>query len=154
MPKAADPLAAVKRGIAAGVAGTAVMTAAQTVYYKATGAQPSTVPAQVARRVIEGVLRRDLPPQSAQGIDPALNNATHWLYGTSWGALFGLTAAGRRPGAGVVFGLLVWGASLVHLPAMKLAPPIWQQDPSSIAPDLGFHLLYGTATAAAYHTLR
>jgi hypothetical protein len=58
-------LSAVKSGLAAGVAGTAVMTAAQTAYYKATGAQPSTVPAQVARRAIKGVLRRDLPPEGA-----------------------------------------------------------------------------------------
>lgn len=152
-PNTAEPLRAVKSGIAAGAGGTAVMTAAQMAYYKATGAQASTVPAQVARRIVGGVLRRDLPPEGAQGIEPALNTAMHWLYGTSWGALFGLTAAGRQPGSGVMFGLVVWGASLVQLPAMKLARPIWKQDLSAIAPDLCFHLLYGTATAAAYRAL-
>ncbi len=153
-PKAAAPLSAVTSGVAAGVAGTAAMTVAQMAYYKATGTEASTVPAQVARRIFKGVLRRDLPPEGAQGIEPALNSVMHWLYGTSWGVLFGLTAAGRRPGAGVVFGLVVWGASLVHLPAMKLAPPVWETDAKQIVPDLGFHILYGTATAAAYRALR
>jgi len=63
-PKAAEPLSAVRSGLAAGIAGTAVMTAGQIAYSKATGAQASTVPAQVARRIFKGVLRRDLPPQT------------------------------------------------------------------------------------------
>jgi hypothetical protein len=37
---------------------------------------------------------------------------------------------------------------------MKLAPPIWEPGPQTIAPDLSFHVLYGSATAAAYHALR
>jgi hypothetical protein len=36
---------------------------------------------------------------------------------------------------------------------MKLAPPIWEMPPSSIAPDLGFHLLYGTTAAAVHRAL-
>ena len=152
-PKAAESLSAVRAGVAAGTAGTAAMTVAQMVYYKLTAAQPSSVPVQVARRIATGVLHRDLPPPQG-GVDTVLNNAMHWIYGISWGALFGLAAAGRRPGAGVAFGVVVWGASLVHLPAMKLAPPVWEQGPEAIVPDLGFHVIYGTATAAAYHALR
>ena len=109
-PKAAEPLSAVRSGLAAGIAGTAVMTAGQIAYSKATGAQASTVPAQVARRIFKGVLRRDLPPPQG-GVDTALNTIMHWLYGHQLGrVLFGLTAAGRRPGAGVAFGLVVWGS--------------------------------------------
>jgi len=129
------------------------MTAAQLAYYKATGTEPSSTPAIVARRVIKGVLRRDLPPPQG-GVDTVLNNGMRWLYGTGWGVLFGLTAAGRRPGEVVPFGLVVWGASLVELPAMKLAPPVWEIDPKQIAPDIGFHVLYGAATAAAYNAMR
>lgn len=81
---------ALRLGLIAGVAGTAVMTAGQMAYYKATG---------------------------------------------------------------IVFGLVVWGASLVHLPAMKLAPPVWEMAPSSIAPDVGFHLLYGVAVAETHRAL-
>jgi hypothetical protein len=137
------------RGVAAGAIGTAVMTAAQTAYYKATGAEPSTTPAEVGKRVVRGVLERDVP-EEATG---TLNNVMHWLYGTGWGALFGLAAAGREPGLGVGFALTVWGASQIELPAMKLAPPPWESDPKTLAPDIGFHLVYGVAVATAYKAL-
>lgn len=146
MADVGTPLLAAGRGIAAGAAGTAAMTAAQAAYYKVTGAEASTTPAEVAKRIIGGVLRRDVPEDR----DALLNNAMHWTYGISWGALLGLTAAGRRPGSGLLFGTVVWATSLVHLPAMKLAPPPWEYDVKSIAPDLGFHLLYGLVTASAY----
>jgi uncharacterized membrane protein YagU involved in acid resistance len=126
---------ALARGVLAGAAGTAVMTAAQTAYYKANDVEPSTTPAEVS--------------EERTG---ALNTAMHWLYGTGWGTLYGLAA--RRPTSGVAFGALVWGASLVELPAMKLSPPVWKQPPSAIAPDLGFHLVYGTAVALAHRALR
>jgi hypothetical protein len=123
------------------------MTVAQTAYAKATGGEASTTPAEVGKRIIRGVLRREVPDEQTG----ALNNAMHWLYGTSWGALYGLAA--RRPTTGIAFALTVWGASLVELPAMRLAPPVWKMPPSAIAPDLGFHLVYGVATAAAHRRL-
>ena len=54
------------------------------------------------------------------------------------------------PAKGLVFGLNVWLASLVELPALGVAPPPWKQPPAALAQDLGFHLVYGAATAAAY----
>ncbi|MBV9817837.1 MAG: hypothetical protein JOZ07_05740 [Solirubrobacterales bacterium] len=81
----------------------------------------------------------------------ALNNAMHWLYGISWGALYGLGA--RRPGHGPAFALVVWAASLGELPAVALSPPVWEMPTSSIAPDLGFHLLYGAAVAQTLRRL-
>jgi hypothetical protein len=138
----------IMRGVVAGAAGTAAMTAAQTAYYKATGAEPSNTPAEAAKKLFRGVLERE-PPLA----DEPLNNVMHWTYGTSWGALLGLAAAGRRPGTGVAYGLSVWSASLVHLPAMGLAPPIWKWDPKSIATDVGFHLVYGVSAASAYKLL-
>jgi hypothetical protein len=60
-----------------------------------------------------------------------------------------LGAAGRRrPFAGVV-----WGASLVQLPAMGLAPPVWEYPPPQLASDVGFHLVYGVGVATAYAVL-
>lgn len=134
---------AATRGLVAGLAGTAAMTAAQTAYYKATGSEGSTIPAEVGKRIIRGVLQREVGDEHTE----ALNNAMHWLYGTSWGTLYGL--ASRRPGRGLAFALTVWGASLVELPAMGLAPPVWEMAPAAIAPDLGFHLLYGVTVAQA-----
>lgn len=145
-------LRTVARGLLAGAAGTAAMTAAQTAYLKARGEEPSTTPAEVGRRIVEGVLQRDVPPERMG----ALNNVMHWLYGTSWGALFGLAHACRRSsplGDGAPFAALVWGASLVELPAMGLAPPVWDYPRDQLASDAGFHLVYGLGVAAAYAVL-
>jgi hypothetical protein len=141
------PLDALGRGLLAGAVGTGVMTAAQSAYYKATGSEGSTTPAEVAKRIIRGVLQREVSEDRTE----ALNTGMHVLYGTGWGALYGLAA--RRPTTGVAFALLVWGASLIELPAMKLAPPVWEMPPSSIAPDLGFHLVYGASVAATHRAL-
>jgi uncharacterized membrane protein len=81
------------------------------------------------------------------------NPAVHVLHGTGWGLLFGVAwGRGRLPGPdkGAIFGLNVWLASLVALPALGVAPPPWKQSPAALARDLGLHLVYGTATAAAY----
>jgi len=148
-----SPLGAVGRGVVAGAVGTGVMTGAQLAYKKASGGEDSTVPAQVGKRMIEGVLQRGPVPDSRI---PQLNNAMHWLYGVSWGAVYGLVAGSlgpRAPRAGLAFGLAVWGTSLVQLPAMKLAPPVWESPPSSLAPDVGFHLVYGVAVAGAFRAL-
>lgn len=142
-----SPVRALRRGVLAGVAGTAAMTAAQTAYYNATGSDPSTAPAEVAKRIIRGVLQRDV----SDDLTPVLNNAMHFAYGTGWGALYSLAA--RRPTFGVAFAGVVWGASLVELPAMKLAPPIWEMAPESIAPDVAFHVLYATVTALTHRVL-
>lgn len=139
----------VSKGVLAGAAGTAAMTAAQLAYYRATGSSSSPAPAEVAKRVVGGVLQREVPEDS----DELLGTATHWAYGVGWGAVFGLAAAGRRPGRGVGFGLTVWAASLVHLPAMKLAPPVWEYEPKTIATDVGFHTLYGVVAAKVYRML-
>jgi len=148
-----SPLGAVARGLAAGAIGTAVMTAGQTAYYKITGAEGSMTPAEVAKRIIEGVLHREVTDDQMQ----TLNNAMHWFYGTSWGTVYGIAAGDRSsPSAlkgGLAFGTAVWAASLVHLPVMKLSPPIWEMPPSAIAPDWGFHALYGLGVAAAYRAL-
>ena len=146
------PIGAVVRGLLAGAAGTAVMTAAQSAYLKARCSEPSTTPAEVGRRIVEGVLQREVPEQRMD----QLNRAMHWLYGTSWGALYGLVEASRRSRRArdaALFGTAVWAASLVHLPAMQLAPPVWEYSPEQLAPGVGFHLVYGVGVGAAYAML-
>lgn len=144
-----SPLGSAARGLAAGGIGTAVMTAGQLVYLKATGGESSSTPAQVGKRIVEGVFRRDVPEERMD----LLNNVMHIGYGTSWGVAYGLARrTGARAGvtSGLAFGAVVWAASLVHLPAMKLAPPVWEYSLQDIAPDLGFHLLYGAGVGAAF----
>jgi hypothetical protein len=147
-----SPVDAAARGLAAGAIGTAVMTAGQLAYLKATGGESSSTPAEVGKRIIEGVFKREVPEERME----LLNNVMHIAYGTSWGAAYGLARRGRAnagPTSGLAFGAVVWAASLVHLPAMKLAPPVWEYSPKDIAPDLGFHLLYGAGVGAGFRAV-
>jgi hypothetical protein len=76
-------------------------------------------PAQVGRRLVEGLFQRPLPNRLA----PLVNNVTHWGYGVVNGAPYGLVV-GSLPRArvwfGVPFGAGVWGSSYVVLPAAGL----------------------------------
>ncbi len=146
------PLEAVGKGILAGAAGTAVMTGYQLAIAKLRGTGSSSAPAEVGKRIIEGVLGREVPDDRMD----SLNNAMHVAYGTSWGPIYGIAQSSLRLPAlhhGVLFGALVWGASLVELPALGIAPPIWETPPPEAALDLSYHLVYGLAVAAAYAVL-
>jgi uncharacterized membrane protein len=135
-------------GLAAAAVGTAAMTSAQVWLYGITGGQESETPAKVGEKIL-GALGVKVRKEQR----PALNTAMHALYGTSWGLPFGVLfgrGGPTGPAKGFVFGLNVWLASLVELPALGVAPPPWKQPPGALAQDLAFHLVYGTATAAAY----
>jgi hypothetical protein len=143
------PLVAVRRGAIAGAVGTAAMTAYQLAAVKARGSEPSRAPAEVAKRILRGVFQRDVPEDRTE----LLNNGMHWTYGTGWGIFYGIVAP-SLPGSpvrnGIALGLLVWGASLVELPAMKIAPPVWETPPREVVLDASYHLVYGVAVALAY----
>ncbi len=143
------PLGAVIKGLVAGAIGTAVMTAYQLAVANAMGSGPSNVPGEVGKRVLEGVFQREVSDEQVE----KLTNPVHVIYGVSWGPLYGIVQSSLSRGSGrhgLAFGTAVWGASLVQLPAMKLAPPVWEMSPSSIALDLSYHLVYGLSVAAAY----
>jgi hypothetical protein len=135
-------------GVAAAAVGTAAMTSAQVWLYGITGGRESETPAKAGEKIL-GALGVKVRKEQR----PALNTAMHALYGTSWGLPFGVLfgrGGPTGPAKGLVFGLNVWLASLVELPALGVAPPPWKQAPGALAQDLAFHLVYGTATAAAY----
>jgi hypothetical protein len=139
------------RGLAAGIAGTATMTAAQSGYYKLRDAEASMVPAEVAKRTVRGVLQRPVS-EDKTGL---LNTLMHWGYGSGLGIMYGLVqghAPGRALPAGLAFSSAVWAASLAHLQAMQLAAPAWEQ-PAQLAYDAAFHLIYGTAAAGTHVAL-
>ena len=143
------PLGAVIKGLFAGAVGTGVMTAYQLAAAKAMGSGPSNVPGEVGKRVLEGVFQREVSDEQVE----QLTNPVHVIYGVSWGPLYGIVQSSLSRGSGrhgLAFGTAVWGASLVQLPAMKLAPPVWEMSPSSIALDLSYHLVYGIGVAAGY----
>ncbi len=136
-------------GVAAALVGTAAMTSAQVWLYGITGGEASEAPAKVGERILGGLGMKVKKEQR-----PGLNTAMHVLYGSSWGLPFGIAfGRGERPpgpAQGLVFGASVWAASLAMLPALGLADAPWKQPVGALAQDLGFHLVYGTVTAAAY----
>jgi len=116
-----EQLEALLCGTAAGVAGTAAMTALQGLAQDEDGDEPQSeeeaweqapAPAQVAKRVVEGVSGRHV---SASRI-PLLTTLGHRLYGTSLGAVYGLADDGAQPvRRGVAFGAGVWALSYAEL---------------------------------------
>lgn len=168
MTRTQTPLGALGRGLLAGVAGTAAMDLARFAGYKRSGGDDRLVdwefsaglkdwdgapaPAQVGRRVVEGLFQRPLPAETAA----FTNNVTHWGYGVAWGAVFGLVA-GSLPSTrlrhGLALGPIVWASGYVVLPLAKLYKPMWEYDVRTLAPDLAAHTVYGLATAAAFRAL-
>jgi hypothetical protein len=145
------------RGLLAGAAGTAAMTVHQTLRPRGgdPGGEPSwddaPAPAQVARRLIEGLFRVQVPARRIL----LLTNAAHWLYGTGWGLVYALAADGADEPlwAGPAFGTAVWAMSYVQLVPMGIYEPPWKYSAAVLADDLGYHLTFGTATALAHRAL-
>ena len=109
-------------------------------------------PALAAKVLLEGVFKREISPRYAR----LLNNATHWGFGLAAGAAYGLLIGSRRRTKvwyGLPFGAAVWASGYVVLPQLGVYKPIWKYDLETLAKDLSAHLVFGTATAAAYSIL-
>ena len=151
------------RGVVAGVAGTAVMTAYQLAVAKLQGKPLSPPvprrwadappPAQVAKKAAETVGEgRRLTRENV----PLLTNVMHWLYGISWGAFYGVAAGATRPdpvAGGIVFGTGVWGAAYAELVPLSIYEPPWKYPARDLAVDLSYHLVYGLAVGTAFAAL-
>ena len=150
-------------GVVAGVAGTGVMTAYQLAVAKLRGQPLGTpvphrwadapAPAQVAKKAADALgqgnrfTREDVP---------LLTNAMHWLYGVSWGALYGIVAGERGVdpvAGGMAFGTGVWGSAYAELVPLGIYEPPWRYPVKELAIDLSYHLVYGVAVAGAYAAL-
>jgi hypothetical protein len=162
------PLTAITRGLVAGAVGTAAMDLLLFRRYKHDGGEDgfltwefslassswdeAPAPAQVGKRLFEGLLQRELPAEKA-GL---VNNITHWGYGMLGGLQYGIVAGSLKTPRivyGIPFGATVWAASYVVLPLAHLYKPIWQYDLGTLAKDLSAHLDYGLVTAVAFDLL-
>jgi hypothetical protein len=162
------PIGAVARGVLAAAAGTLAMDLTLFARYKRGGGkdrfrtwefssnvqtwEDAPAPAQVGRRLVDGVFQRQLPDRRAA----LVNNITHWAYGILAGAPYGILAGSlRRPRVayGAAFGAGVWATSYVVLPAAGLYKPITQYDRVTLAKDLTAHLVYGVTTAVTFTAL-
>jgi len=134
------PLGALARGGVAGVAGTAAMDLVQFVQYKLGGGddrllawefstglkdwKQAPAPAQIGKRVVEGVFQHQLPPQRAA----LVNNLVHWGYGMAWGGLFGLVEGSLRASRlrhGLALGATAWTASPSRWATCRAWCPRW-----------------------------
>lgn len=153
------PLAAIVQGLCAGAVGNAIFTAyQQLVMNGGDGESPpprdwseTPEPAQVGQRVSEGVFEHEVPLSKA-GL---VTSVVHWIYGTSWGALYGVIEESvRQPVAsGVALTGAVMASDYTLLPAMKLYEPPWKYPATTLAKDFANHLVHGLAIAGAYRAL-
>lgn len=169
-------LADLVRGFGAGIAGTAAMTLYQALVSRVRKAakeseqssdgqqgqerqqeqrdpwEDAPAPAQVGRKLIRFVFRRDVSPERI-GL---LNNVVHWSYGIAWGGAYGLVQGSVEAPwllAGLVLAVVVWLTGYVVLPLMEIYEPIWTYPVKTLALDLSYHLVYGAVAAAAFRLL-
>ena len=157
------PLGAVLRGVVAGLAGVVAMDAVLYARYRRGGGAHGPIrwdfggpnrwddisaPGTLGKHLYEGFTQRPLAAKRAR----LTNNLMHWGYGAAWGGIYGLVigSMGRRRLSGStltgpLFGVAVWGASYVILPAAGLYKPIWKYDSETLLKDLRPHLAFGTA---------
>ena len=160
-----SPVGAVARGLVAGAFGTLVMDLLLYSRYRKDGGKSglrrwefscdvhtwdeAPAPAQLGKRLYEGVFRRELPDRRAA----LVNNVMHWGYGVANGAAYGVLAGSLpKPKVwyGPPFGAGVWASGYVVLPAAGLYKPIWAYNWQVLAKDLSAHLVYGLSTATAF----
>ncbi len=137
--------AALGRGILAGLAGTAVMTAFQKfIEMPLTGRPDSYAPASFAEKVLP------IHPASSQGRE-RLNYGTHFTLGTLWGSAYGLAArAGLRgpKAVAVVFGVVYSGDVLLNTALGLYRPSTWSGQDWVV--DVVDKLVQATATGVIY----
>ena len=137
------------RGIVAGLAGTAAMTASSTLEAKIRGRAFSTAPAEAARKVL------GIHDFESEGARSRFSDLVHWGYGTGWGVVHGLLRGSGLPAraATPAHGAAVWGSATVMLPSLGIAPPFWLWGRKEIAIDVMHHLVYAGATGLAYSAI-
>jgi hypothetical protein len=109
-------------------------------------------PALAGKRLLEGVLKLEIPPRRAR----LVNNVMHWGFGLTAGAAYGFVLRPpRKPRVwyGLPLGVVVWAGGYVVLPQLGVYKPIWKYDLETLGKDLSAHLVFGTATAAAFRLL-
>jgi hypothetical protein len=143
-----DVAADVGKGLFAGVVGTAAMTVSSTLEMKMSGRPASNAPADAAGKVL------GVEPKDEKG-EARFATLVHWGYGTGWGTVRGLIGAAGLKGLAATSAHLgaVWGAEQVMLPALDVAPPFWTWGAKEVGIDAFHHLVYATATSAAYAVL-
>lgn len=163
------PLGAITRGAAAGVVGTLAFDTWLYLQYRrehgtepfpdwefsadVTGWDSAPAPAQVGRRIIDGLFQTELPDSRAA----TLNNIAHWAYAISGATAYGVVAGSLRrprPAYGLILAVGMWLSGYVILPPLHLYKKITEYDAKTLGKDLAAHLVFGTTTAAVFSLLQ
>ena len=155
-------------GALAGAAGTAAMDLLLYRRYRRDGGKETlwqwefaddvmswdgaSAPGRLGQKLERFVTRRPPPDGWAR----TTTNVVHWATGIGWGAQYGALAhtTSRHPWIrALALGPAAWLASYAILPLAKVYKPIWDYDARTLGADLSAHLVFGTATAAAYAAL-
>lgn len=145
-------LRAVARGLAAGVVGTAVMTA--TTRLEATLRRTDQpVNYDASDHVVTAVATVLRHQPHGDGERRAMQLLGHWGYGTGLAAAYPLlrTALPGR-GAAALF-VLSQAVAFTMFPAIGGTPPPWRWRPDVLASSLAQHAIYAAAVAAADRVL-
>jgi hypothetical protein len=137
------------KGLVAGFAGTAAMTASSTLEAKLRGRAPSSAPVRATAKVL-GIASFEDAIAHAR-----FNDLSHWGYGTGWGIVRGLLDAAGLPSrkATAAHGAAIWGSAQVMLPVLDIAPPAVFWPKQEIAIDAFHHTVYALSTGIAYELL-
>jgi len=159
-------------GLAAGLAGTAVMTVFQTGWSKAqkefsnnkghesaesghkqsSQDEPSTV--KVANKISEATLHRDLRKSEKE----AASYAVHFAFGTLMGGIYGISSEYlkiARTGYGLLHGLGLWaGADATVLPAIGLSQRVTERSAGELTYEILAHAVYGVSSEATRRFVR
>ena len=165
MRRARQLSSTIARGLAAGVIGTLAMDLLWYSRYRRGGGEgafanwevtrdvedwdQAPAPAQMGKKLLELVSRREVPVERAA----ALSYVMHWAYGTSWTAAYAALLPRRPWWTGPAFGALVWSSDYIVLPLAGVYEPIWRYDVATLAQDLSAHLVFGTAADGALRVL-
>ena len=133
-------------GMAAGAAGTAVMTLGEQLEQLVTGRPDSYVPSRTLQRLLGRRRARD---------DWALNHAMHWGTGISVGTLRGVMAAAglRGPWASAMFSVVRLTTDQTLENATGVGSPPWTWPRDELVIDLTHKAVYAFATGAVADAL-
>ena len=165
---AQTPLGVIVRGVVAGLAGTLAMDLVWYSRYRKSGGEDSFVrwdlaaevsdyenapaPAQVGKRVAEGLLQTELDPKTAR----PMTNLVHWATGAGWGAAHGIlhgSMSAPKALGGVLTGSVAWATSYATLGPIGIYKPIWEYDAATLWKDLSAHLVFGLTTGVMFRLL-
>ncbi len=143
------------RGVIAGAAGTATMTAAYALERRLRPRAKGPLDyddSLVPGRIVASIMHL---PQVSDREEEELGLMLRWGYGSAFGLLHGLLR--RRvpePGAVALFGATLMSATLTLFPLLGRTPPPWRWPPAFLATSFATHAAYAGAVAVADDRLR